>query len=262
MTHNNSVLLVALLLASATFASTADAQIRLEDPNIQRCAAQIYRGIQPLAHAPYDRVNVLRTVLRALIRAPACHIPDRVREALRLQYRSRGLPRSQPPSREARAIFARADPILRDILSVPRRPECAPGSDWSRRYFATERCLPDAIPLRELNTGVRPRFLLGSTRLLLVQLVDALAEASPSLVASAQLVWMYASWMDGECIPSITFIWMREDLRQKRVRRQPYPDERRQGTPDRDRDADADSPDSRYGPFRNAPHPMELGGPC
>ncbi|RLB46935.1 MAG: hypothetical protein DRJ42_26525 [Deltaproteobacteria bacterium] len=256
MTHLKSMFFVVLLLTSAVFASTADAQIRLEDPNVERCAAQIYRGIQPLAHVPYDRVNVLRTVLRALIRAPACHIPRAVREALRLQYRSRG----HHSSRESRAIAARADPILRDILSAPRRPECAPGADWSRTYFATEDCRPDAIPLRELNTGTRPRFLLGPTRLLLVHIVDALAEASPSLVASAQLVWMYASWMDSECIPSITFIWMREDLRQKRVRRQPYPDERRQGSPDRD--PDADPPDARYGPFRTTPHPIELGGPC
>ncbi len=258
MTYLASALLLALLLASAAWASPADAQIRLEDPNVERCSAQIYGGIQPLAHAPYDRVNVLRTVLRALIRAPACHIPARVREALRLQYRSRG----HHSPREARRLWARAAPILRDILSAPRRPECAPGADWSLSYFTTEDCRPDTIPLRELNTGVRPRFLLGPTRLLLVHIVDALAEASPSLVATAQLVWMYASWMDSECIPSITFIWMREDLRQKRVRLQPYPDERRQGAADPDLDPDADPPDSRYGPFRTTPHPIELGGPC
>jgi len=68
----------------------------------------------------------------------------------------------------------------------------------------------------------------GRTRLLVVQVVDALAASSPRLVASAQLVWMVASWMGNvEVIgqawePSATFLSMMEDLRARHVRFDSY----------------------------------------
>jgi len=83
--------------------------------------------------------------------------------------------------------------------------------------------------VRDLVTDSNEHLFAGGTRLLVVQVVDSLAASSPRLVASAQLVWMFASWMGNGPLtiepvwqPTGTFRRMMEDLRARHVRFESY----------------------------------------
>ncbi len=236
--------------------SAAYAQIHLNDPAVEACAEQIYAAVRPLSRGHYSRWEILPTIYAGLRRADACHFPEAVREAMRLDALELGLRTRRHLTPRERQLSRAADDAVAALVRVPRRPHCE-----LVEAGLYDRCAPVPIPVRELNVGTRPRFLVGPTRLFVVQLVDALAEADPRLVASAQLLWMYASWMNCECVPSITFLWMRRDLREGRTRLAPYPDERLETSDESEGVAlfpENTTHHTYHRPFRHSPHPVHL----
>ncbi|NOY94086.1 MAG: hypothetical protein GXP55_23120 [Deltaproteobacteria bacterium] len=250
-------LMLGALLGTLGATRAASAQVHLDHPAVEACAEQIYAAVRPLGRERYRRWEILPTIYAGLRRASACRFPEAVREAMRLDALELGLRTRRHLTPAEHQISREASEALAPLVATPRASECDHG-DHEGLY--TE-CMPVPIPIRELNVGTRPRFLMSSPRLFLVQIVDAVAEADPRLMASAQLLWMYASWMNCECVPSITFLWMRRDLREGRVRLAAYPDERLE-TSDESEGVALFPDDTALGeyhrPFRHDSHPVHL----
>jgi len=214
----------AALLFCIGLSAEAHAQMRLDAPDVERCAAQIHAGLRPLSVVPAHRPLVLRTVLHTLAHVPACHLPGDVRRALQLSYRWVRLSGTQLCTPSGQTVEQRLERAERRALARPHAPECTFGGNSDSAWVASRACRPAAAPVRDLMTDSNEYLFAGRTRLLVVQVVDALAASSPRLVASAQLVWMVASWMGNvEVIgqtwePSATFQRMMEDLRARHVR--------------------------------------------
>lgn len=226
-----ALMIGAVLLVCVGLSTETHAQVRLDAPEVERCAGQIYRGLRPLSEAPAHRKRVLRTVLHTLAGVPACHLPADVRRALQLASRWVGLSGTQLSSPTGQTLGERYERAIRRTLRRQRSPECMSEINLgsAEAWIASRACHPAAGPVRDLLTDSSEYMFAGVNRLLVAQVVDMLTAASPRLTASAQLVWMLASWMGNEHVippvwnPSATFEHMMEDLRARRVRFDPYP---------------------------------------
>jgi len=229
-THDRLLMITAALSFCAALSSPARAQPALDSPDVDACATEIYRGLRPLSDGPIDRASILRTLLHTLSHAPACHLSADARRALRLSYRRAGLSSAQLSSPSGQAFDERYERAMRRALSRPRRSECALGANSNEGWIASRACRPVAPGIRDLVTDSSEHLFAGGTRLLVVQVVDTLAASAPRLLASAQLVWMAASWMGNGPLaiepiwePSDSFRRMMADLRARHVRFESYP---------------------------------------
>jgi len=179
----STLLSCAVFVSCAVFSSRAQAQAALDSPDVEACAAQIYRGARPLSEGIVDRPRILRTVLRTLSHVPACHVPADLRRALWLAYRRARLSGAQLRAAAGQALDPRYEIATTRALATPDRPECALGRDWNETWASSRACSPLEPAIRNLVTDPEQRQFAGSDRLLVVQVVDASSAASPRLMA-------------------------------------------------------------------------------
>lgn len=189
--------------------AAVDAQVATAAPvDVDACARHIYREVAPLDRPRLGAERQSRIVLRIIASAEACGLPPEVRTAAR---------------RASRAHWEQEPALLAPFLESHPRTDCRPHTQPDGGSFMGTECRPRHPAVGGLVTSLGIERAMANHRRFLVSVLDALTDASPRLVAAAQLLWVYASW-DHRCVPSVVFTRMRADLRSGHVRFEPYPD--------------------------------------
>jgi hypothetical protein len=170
------------------------------------CATYVVRAVRALARTPKNGDAQGRAIFRAIARGSACPAwSDELRDAARAAA-------ARPYPRDRQALEAY-------LANEPLRAPCttAEGGMWDGAL----ECRPAHPLVSTLRTTAGFERTWSNRRRFVVLAIDRLTAASHRLVAAAQILWTFANW-DWGCVPSVVFLEMEEDLRDRYVRLDAY----------------------------------------